>query len=73
MPKKKPEVATAKKRGGADSIREKGLVQLAFPLTADEREAVHRAAGLAGKKTNAWLRELALAAIPAAVWDALRK
>jgi hypothetical protein len=58
MPKKQTEQG-AKMRGGADSIRARGLVQLSFPLTLEERRRIHVAAAKAGQRVNQWLRAIA--------------
>ena len=44
-------------RGGSDTIRRRGLVQLSFALTEEERRQIHAAAALAGAPANVCIRD----------------
>ena len=52
---------------GADHLRRTGQVSVLVPLTAEEREAVRRAATLAGYRSSAAFGRAALAAAAATV------
>lgn len=53
--------APTRPRGGSDTLAERGLVALSVALPLAERDLLHAAARLSGRKTSEWLRELAVA------------
>ena len=46
---------------GTRWARDRGLVQMAFPLAEDERRKIHAATRLASQPTTQWLRAVAVA------------